>query len=215
MSFICADCVREPYLQRLVRDAATSDNPCEYCESDASAADLWQVARLCEEVIDTFFEESSHTMAVIHFNRIPAGNDLHTTIAAITCMPQEAVDVVVEYLQHFWHDDDSGESRFGDDDLWFVRKTSMAVALRQYRSPERWHHRTRVGPVRSCARQRPGLPPAILDIALANVALQRVNRRFGTLCPDRACSMVYEGQPQERPAAPPCLDRGRSLQRSY
>ena len=129
MSFICADCVREPYLQRLVRDAATSDNPCEYCESDASAADLWQVAQPSEEVIDTLFEESSHTMAVIHFNRIPAGNDLHTTIAAITCMPQEAVDVVVEYLQHFWHDDDSGESRFGDDDLWFVRKTSMADAL--------------------------------------------------------------------------------------
>lgn len=100
MSFICAECVGEPYLQRLVQDAATSENPCEYCDGDACAADLWEVAQLCGEVIDTFFEESSNTMAVIHFNRTPAGNDLQTTISELTGMPQEAV----EPLGHAWRE---------------------------------------------------------------------------------------------------------------
>lgn len=129
MSFICADCVGEQYLKRLVREAATSENPCEYCDGDASAADLWYVAQLCEEVVDTFFEESSHTVAVMHFGRTPAGNDLRTTIAGLTGIPQEAVEVVVERLGGLWYDADSGESRYGDDDPWFVVKSSLAEPL--------------------------------------------------------------------------------------
>lgn len=129
MSFICPECVGEPYLQRLVQDVATSENPCEYCDSDASAADLWEVAQLCGEVIDTFYEESSNTMAVIHFNRTPAGNDLQTTILELTGIPQHAVELVVEHLSNLWHDTGSGESRYGDDDPWFVLKSSMAEPL--------------------------------------------------------------------------------------
>lgn len=129
MSFICADCVGEPYLQRLVQDAATSESPCEYCDGDAPAADLWMVAHLCDEVLDKFFEESSQTMAVVHFDRKPAGNDLQTTISNLTGLPQEAVDVVVENLASFWYDAGSGEYRYGDDDPWFVLKSSMAEPL--------------------------------------------------------------------------------------
>lgn len=129
MSVICADCVGEPYLQRLVQDAATSGIPCEYCNGDAPAADLWTVVHLCDEVLDTFFEESSHTMAVVHFGRTPAGNDLQTTISDLTGLPQEAVDVVVEHLASLWYDAGSGESRYGDDDPWFVLKSSMAEPL--------------------------------------------------------------------------------------
>ncbi|WP_213760014.1 RES family NAD+ phosphorylase [Citrobacter freundii] len=129
MNFICADCVGESYLQRLVQDAATSESSCQYCDGDAPASDLWEVARLCGEVIDTFFEESSHTMAVIHFGRTPAGNDLQSTISELTGMPQEAAEVVVEHLGTLWYDADSGESRYGDDDPWFVLRSSMAEPL--------------------------------------------------------------------------------------
>lgn len=129
MSFICADCVGEPYLQRLVQDAATSESPCEYCDGDAPAADLWMVAHLCDEVLDKFFEESSQTMAVVHFDRKPAGNDLQTTISDLTGLPPKAVDDVVELLASVWYDADSAESRYGDDDPWFVRKSSMAEPL--------------------------------------------------------------------------------------
>ncbi|WP_084018099.1 RES family NAD+ phosphorylase [Azoarcus olearius] len=129
MSFVCADCIGEPYLQRLVQDAATSEIPCEYCDGDAPAVDLWMVAALCDEVLDTFFEESSHTMAIVHFGRTPAGNDLHTTISTLTGLPRAAVDIVVEHLVSLWYDAGSGESRYGDDDPWFVLKSSIAEPL--------------------------------------------------------------------------------------
>ncbi|AYH07380.1 MULTISPECIES: RES family NAD+ phosphorylase [Pectobacterium] len=129
MSFICADCVGEQYLQRLVRDAATHENACEYCNNDDPAADLRMVAQRCEKIIDTFFELSSNTMAVIHFDRTPAGHDLHTTISNLTKIPPEAVDVVVEYLNNFWYDDDLEEFRYGDDDPWFVLRSSIADQL--------------------------------------------------------------------------------------
>ncbi|GEM_PF-698059 len=129
MSYICADCVGEPHLQCLVQDAATSENSCEFCDVDAPAADLWVVAELCEKVIDTFFEESSNTMAVIHFGRTPAGSDLQTTISELTGIPQDAVEVVVEHLSELWYDEGSGQSRYGDDDPWFVLKPSMAEPL--------------------------------------------------------------------------------------
>lgn len=129
MSFICADCVKEPCLRQLVQDAAISGTPCEFCNDDLPGADLWMVARLCQEVLDTFFEESSNTMAVVHFDRIPAGDDLHTTIANLAGIPQEAVEVVVDHLASLWYDIDSGEAIHGDDDPWFVRKPSMAEPL--------------------------------------------------------------------------------------
>lgn len=129
MSFICPGCVGEPYLRRLIEEAAKSENPCEYCEENQQSADLWMVANLCDEVIDTFFEESSHTMAVVHFGRTPAGQDLHDTISQLTQAPQDAVKLIVEHLGSLWFDADSGESRYGDDDPWFVRKPSMAEPL--------------------------------------------------------------------------------------
>lgn len=129
MSFICAECVNEPCLRQLVRDAAIFGIPCEYCDDDLPAADLWTVARLCQEVLDIFFEVSSNTMAVVHFDRIPAGDDLPTTIAQLTGMPQEAVEVIVDHLESLWYDIDSGESIHGDDEPWFVPKPSMAKPL--------------------------------------------------------------------------------------
>ncbi|MBA5201406.1 RES family NAD+ phosphorylase [Pectobacterium aroidearum] len=129
MSFICPQCVGERYLRYQVQVAAEPENACEYCDRGESAADLWMVATRCEDVLDTFFELSSNTMAVIHFGRTPAGHDLHTTISNLTGMPQEAVEVVVEHLNSLWYDEASGESLYGDDDPWFVLKSSIAEPL--------------------------------------------------------------------------------------
>lgn len=131
MSFICANCIGEPYLRRLIDETATPENPCEYCDEGLRSADLWMVANLCDEVIDTFFEESSHTIAVVHFGRTPAGLDLQETISQLTQTPQAAVEIIVDYLGELWFDADSGESRYGDDDPWFVRRPSMAEMLGQ------------------------------------------------------------------------------------
>lgn len=129
MSYICANCVGEPHLQSLVQEAATTEYCCEYCDLDAPAADLWLLAKQCEKVIDEFFEESSNTMAVIHFGRTPAGNDLRATIKKLTGIPQDAVDAVADHLSVLWYDEDSGQSRYGDEDPWFVTKHSMADSL--------------------------------------------------------------------------------------
>ncbi|HEQ1867193.1 TPA: hypothetical protein VEN62_007073, partial [Pseudomonas aeruginosa] len=51
------------------------------------------------------------------------------TISELTGIPQEAVEVVVEHLGTLWYDADSGESRYGDDDPWFVLRSSMAEPL--------------------------------------------------------------------------------------
>ncbi|URW83161.1 RES family NAD+ phosphorylase [Alcaligenes sp. DN25] len=128
MSFICSSCIGDTFLRRLVEDASSDKTPCEYCDAK-SAADLWMVTELCDEVLDTFFEDSSNTMAVVHFNYTPAGEDLPSTVARLTGMPQEAVEAVVESLASLWHDPSSGESRYGDDEPWFVRKASMAAEL--------------------------------------------------------------------------------------
>ncbi|WP_080573156.1 RES family NAD+ phosphorylase [Achromobacter kerstersii] len=128
MSFICSSCIGDTFLRRFVEDASSDETPCEYCDAK-SAADLWMVTELCDEVLDTFFEDSSNTMAVVHFNYTPAGEDLPSTVARLTGMPQEAVEAVVESLASLWHDPSSCESRYGDDEPWFVRKASMAADL--------------------------------------------------------------------------------------
>lgn len=128
MSFICSSCIGDTFLRRLIEEVSSDDTPCEYCDANC-AADLWTVTKLCEEVLDIFFEESSNTMAVVNFNYTPAGEDLPSTVARLTGMPQEAVEIVVENLTSLWYDPSSGESRYGDDEPWFVRKASMAEDL--------------------------------------------------------------------------------------
>lgn len=193
MSFICPGCVGEPYLRRLIEEAATSENLCGYCEESQQSADLWMVANLCDEVIDTFFEESSHTMAVVHFGRTPAGQDLHETISQLTQAPQDAIEVIVEYLGNLWFDADSGESRYGDDDPWFVRKPSMAEPLgNAWREMEESLHS---------------------DVRFFNPkATLLLDKIFGEIADDRDS----EGQPVIMPAGPEAplgtLYRGRVFQ---
>ncbi|NHR08534.1 RES family NAD+ phosphorylase [Chromobacterium haemolyticum] len=68
-------------------------------------------------------------MAVVHFNRTPAGKDLQTTISELTGLPPDAVDIVIEHLTSLWYDAGSDEYRYGDDEPWFVPKSSMAAQL--------------------------------------------------------------------------------------
>ena len=57
----------------LVSTATVEQYPCAYCESEGPSAEISFVAQQCSEVISTFFEVSSLTMAVVHFNKDPAG----------------------------------------------------------------------------------------------------------------------------------------------
>lgn len=129
MSHICADCIGEPVLRNLVLGAASSEYTCDYCSSGFPAAEIWYVAEQCDEVLETFYEVSSQTMAVVHFDRTPAGDDLATTIENLAKVPQAAVDDIVESLQFMWYDRDTGEYKYGDDEPWFVLRTRLESPL--------------------------------------------------------------------------------------
>lgn len=122
MSYICPACVGEPFLSRLVLTVAVKEEPCEYCESDAPTAEISFVAQRCSEVISTFFEVSSLTMAVVHFNREPAGKSLAEVVESLALMPSKALEDVVEELTQWWYDRDTGDELYGDDPYFVPRR---------------------------------------------------------------------------------------------
>ncbi|WP_198085097.1 RES family NAD+ phosphorylase [Variovorax sp. E3] len=129
MNYICAACIGEPVLQRLVLVEASSANTCDYCDREQPAAEVWFVAQKCDMVIATFYELSSQTMAVVHFDRTPAGTDLETTIQELVQVPRDALEAIVETLQFMWYDSDSEEHQYGDEDPWFVLRTRLDSPL--------------------------------------------------------------------------------------
>jgi hypothetical protein len=122
MSYICPACVGEPFLSRLVSTVAVNEDPCEYCASDTPTAEISFVAQRCSEVIATFFEVSSLTMAVVHFSREPAGESLAEVVERLTSIPSKAVDDVVEELAQWWYDRGTGEELYGDDPYFVPRR---------------------------------------------------------------------------------------------
>ncbi|RYY74590.1 MAG: RES domain-containing protein [Gammaproteobacteria bacterium] len=127
MTYICANCVQDARLQALIRSASTNENPCDYCERESSV-DLYFVADKCDDVIDTFYEVSSQTMAVIVYDRLPEGKSLEATVAELTGAPDSAVEAIVEVLQDLWYDKDSDEHQYGEDP-WFVPSYRMGSTL--------------------------------------------------------------------------------------
>ena len=119
MSYICARCITNPDLSILVAAEANEYNVCDYCERSQPAVDIDFVAQQCSDVIDIFFENSSQTMAVVHFNMTPAGEDLNTLLERLTGAPGDAIEALEETLHQIWHDSDSDWSMYGDDP-WFV-----------------------------------------------------------------------------------------------
>ncbi|MGX9696689.1 RES family NAD+ phosphorylase [Janthinobacterium lividum] len=93
------------------------------------SADLWGVAEKCNQVLETFYEESSQTMAVVHFGHTPAGEDLSTTIQELALVSEFVATDIVDALHIMWYDRDSGESKYGDDDPWFVLRTNIDSPL--------------------------------------------------------------------------------------
>lgn len=119
MKHICARCISEPGLSQLVAENAREHDICDYCEYSRPAVDLDFVAQQCSEVIETFFANSSQTMAVIHFDRVPEGEDLESLLKRLVGAPDGAIEELVEALRQMWLDTESNEPIYGDDP-WFV-----------------------------------------------------------------------------------------------
>lgn len=140
MSYICPVCIKEPVLQIIISQAAKETEPCGYCQSGAPTVEIGVVADLCEKVIDTFYEPSNFTMAVVHFGRDPAGENLEELVEGLTGIPSEAAKDVSAELLECWFDRDSHEHKYGDDPYFVLSEksdsrlyaewTEMEVSLR-------------------------------------------------------------------------------------
>jgi hypothetical protein len=129
MSHICSDCVGEAVLRCFVIAEASNENSCDYCDSDLPAANIWGIADRCDKVLTTFYEDSSETMAVVHFGHTPAGTDLLGTIQELAVVSESAASDIIEALQTMWYDRDTGESKFGDGEPWFVLRANIESPL--------------------------------------------------------------------------------------
>jgi len=134
MSYICARCIGNLELSYLVAANAREHDICDYCEYSQPAVDLDFVAQQCSDVIETFFENSSQTMAVIHFDRVPAGEDLQSLLKRLVGAPDGAIEEIQESLQQIWHDTETNESIYGEDP-WFV--PSLGFGGTEFQSG--WH----------------------------------------------------------------------------
>jgi hypothetical protein len=134
MSYICTRCIGNLALSHLVAANASEHEICDYCEYSRPAVDLDFVAQQCSDVIETFFENSSQTMAVTHFERIPAGEDLQSLLKRLVGAPDRAIEEIQESLQQIWHDTESNESIYGEDP-WFV--PSLGFGGTEFQSG--WH----------------------------------------------------------------------------
>lgn len=129
MNHICSDCVGEPFLRCFVIAEALNENSCDYCDSDLPSAKIWAVAEKCDKVLATFYEDSSETMAVVHFGHVPAGTDLLTTIQELAVVSKSAASDIMETLQTIWYNRDAGESKYGDGEPWFVLRANIESPL--------------------------------------------------------------------------------------
>lgn len=128
MTYICAKCIKEPTLKEIVTLESNEDYPCEYCDSNEPAVEISFIAERCNEVIETFYEISSLTMAVVVYDHIPAGSDLSATLSKLIGAPNEAIYDISKFLQSMWYDGDSGEHLYGEDP-WFVLSSGRESPL--------------------------------------------------------------------------------------
>jgi hypothetical protein len=125
---ICGACVSDGYLKSKIAESLTVDQACDYCESVCPTIDIWSLAEHCDSVIESFYEVSSLTDAVIIYERDPEGEELSEILDRLICPPQQAIDDLVELLTEIWFDRSSLEHRYGEDP-WFVEKSNLSEPL--------------------------------------------------------------------------------------
>lgn len=126
---VCAECVSDTYLKGVINQSQETDQSCDYCGTVAPTIDMQSLAEMCDEVIENFYEVSSLTPAVIHFGRTPDGYPLHDVLEDLIAPPTDALNDLVEILGEAWFDWSSQEHKYGDEDPWFVEKSSLKEPL--------------------------------------------------------------------------------------
>lgn len=118
MKNICIMCITESFLRCEIESKASGRYSCDYCAGGFPAVPISEVAARCNEVLHAFYEDSSHTMAVIHFDHPPKGEDFPTTIEKMTGVAWDVAVDIVDVLEKKW-----------PDEPWFVRRCTVDSTL--------------------------------------------------------------------------------------
>lgn len=73
MSFdrkMCSECVRNGYLRQEIKEEWGNIKACDYCDNTGPTIEIGELAQTCDNVIDTFFELSRMTNAVLNWGEI-------------------------------------------------------------------------------------------------------------------------------------------------
>lgn len=125
---ICSNCIQDEYLQQEIAQKIGELDECAYCNASAPTISIWDLAARCDDVIDVFFEVSSLTMAVVHFDRTPEGGDLSTVLHRLTGLDGAALEDLHEVLSDHWFDRYSQEEKYGEDP-WFVETSETTSQI--------------------------------------------------------------------------------------
>jgi len=135
MSYICLDCLKEPYLRQTLK---TEQHVCDYCEMNRPCAGLFDVAYECDRVLDTHFEPTHLDDAVVIYERDPAGSPLEKTLGELNVVRREAIDDLVEDLNFLWFDRDTMENKYSLEDVadvpWFRLRADLGQSV-----SDAWH----------------------------------------------------------------------------
>jgi hypothetical protein len=125
---ICSNCIRDEYLKHAIEQGIGEVDECFYCNASAPTISIWNLAERCDAVIDFFFEVSSLTMGVVHFDRTPEGDDLSTVLHKLTGLDGVALEDLHETLSEKWFDHNTQEEKYGEDP-WFVESSETTAQI--------------------------------------------------------------------------------------
>ena len=121
---VCADCIGEPHLSAFVRRIAQSDDECAYCEKIKPVTKLENIVERVALAIDSFYELTSDTEAVVIYERSPDGEPMNDVINemlnSVGASADGLADDVCEALADSWFDYSSHEKKYGEDP-YFIR----------------------------------------------------------------------------------------------
>lgn len=132
---ICAGCIPESYLSTLI-GATGSIAECDYCNAQRPTIDIESLADQCERVIETYFEPTSFSDAVVIYGRDPIGDSLKDVLEMQLGVDEEILDDLVTVLADRWSDWDSQEHKYGDDPYFIERSKHSSPFSAEWRRME-------------------------------------------------------------------------------
>lgn len=117
---ICAACICESHLAQLIGDSETTED-CDFCDNLTQTIDLDFIVEECADVLDTYFEVTSETMAVIYYNRSPEGDSLRSVLDRLLGASDEVLEAIENGLHKSWYDASTATSKY-DEDPWFIER---------------------------------------------------------------------------------------------